>query len=139
MQKWKLKGDLASFDSLGCEGALGQAVKVRPRALMTTMFARLFLGDWFVHGAGGAKYDRLTDRLIEAFFGMNATKYAAITATFHLPVAVPQEGLADYRRVIHQLRELRFHPECYLDSPDERCRELIEQKRVASLQVAGSQ
>jgi hypothetical protein len=38
--------------------------KVRPRALTTTMFARLFLADLFIHGIGGGKYDELTDALI---------------------------------------------------------------------------
>src|SRR5205823_1112929 len=31
--------------------------KIRTRALTTTLFARLFLGDLFVHGLGGGKYD----------------------------------------------------------------------------------
>src|SRR5262249_52760991 len=35
--------------------------KVRFRALTTTLYARLLLGDLFIHGIGGAKYDELTD------------------------------------------------------------------------------
>ena len=45
-------------------------VRIRPRALITTLWARLALGDLFIHGIGGAKYDCVTDRLIERFFGL---------------------------------------------------------------------
>ncbi len=44
--------------------------KLRPRALMTTMFARLLLSDLFLHGIGGGKYDQLADRIICHFFGI---------------------------------------------------------------------
>ena len=30
-----------------------KGIKIRSRALMTTLFARLFLGDLFIHGIGG--------------------------------------------------------------------------------------
>ena len=33
---------------------------------MTTMFARLLLGDTFLHGIGGAKYDQVTDSMKRA-------------------------------------------------------------------------
>src|SRR5207248_3303699 len=33
-------------------------IKLRTRALLTTMSARVLLGDLFVHGIGGAKYDQ---------------------------------------------------------------------------------
>ena len=47
-----------------------QGTKIRSRALITTLWARLALSDLFLHGIGGAKYDRVTDRLIETFFGL---------------------------------------------------------------------
>jgi hypothetical protein len=40
-----------------------RGVKIRPRALMTTMYARLVLSDLFIHGIGGAKYDEVTDNI----------------------------------------------------------------------------
>ncbi len=45
-------------------------IKIRTRALITTLFARLLLGDLFLHGIGGAKYDQVTDLLIGRFFGL---------------------------------------------------------------------
>ena len=46
-----------------------RGVKIRSRALITTLWARLVLGDLFLHGIGGAKYDQVTDLLIERFSG----------------------------------------------------------------------
>src|SRR5262249_54518695 len=40
-----------------------RGMKIRPRALTNTLFARLFVGDLFVHGIGGGKYDELTDEI----------------------------------------------------------------------------
>jgi hypothetical protein len=92
-----------------------QGVKLRPRALMTTLYARLFLGDLFLHGIGGAKYDELTDALVRRFFGLTPPAFYAVTATVLLPVPRPGVSPADVRRIEQQLRELRFHPEQHLD------------------------
>ena len=48
--------------------------KIRTRALTTTMFARLFLADLFIHGIGGGIYDELTDRIIERYYGFPARR-----------------------------------------------------------------
>ena len=37
----------------------GLGIRLRTRALTTTMYARFLIGDLFVHGIGGAKYDEL--------------------------------------------------------------------------------
>ena len=47
-------------------------IRLRTRALTTTMFARFLLGDLFVHGIGGAKYDELGDEIARGFFGDRA-------------------------------------------------------------------
>src|SRR5689334_21153410 len=50
---------------------LGQnRLRISPRALTLTTFFRLLLADQFVHGIGGARYDRVTDRLIARFLGI---------------------------------------------------------------------
>ena len=41
-------------------GLQTRGIKLRSRALTTTMFVRLFLADAFLHGIGGAKYDEVT-------------------------------------------------------------------------------
>ena len=65
----------------------GRGIRLRTRALITTLFARLFLGDLFLHGIGGAKYDQVTDLLVERFFGVKPPGYMTLTATLRLPIA----------------------------------------------------
>jgi hypothetical protein len=95
-----------------------QGVKIRPRALMTTLFARLVLGDLFIHGIGGAKYDQVTDALVEGFFGLQPPRFMVLSATLHLPVEHRPAAPADARSIGRQLRELDWHPEKYLDLSD---------------------
>ncbi len=58
-----------------------EGVKLRTRALGTTLFARLLVCDLFVHGIGGAKYDQVTDRLISRLFHIEPPTYLTATAT----------------------------------------------------------
>jgi hypothetical protein len=96
--------------SLGRRG-----VHLRSRALLTTLAARLIFGDLFLHGIGGAKYDRLTDAIIERFFGVAAPAYMVVSGTLHLPIARPRVSVDDLRGVERELRDLTFHPERFLD------------------------
>jgi hypothetical protein len=109
-----------------------RGVKIRSRAMITTLWARLVLGDLFLHGIGGAKYDEATDRLIERFFCLPAPGFVVISATLRLPVVRPAplaERSADMRR---QLRELTYHPERFLAAglpADGRIESLVAEKR----------
>jgi hypothetical protein len=64
---------------------------VAPHALTLTAIARLVLCDVFIHGAGGARYDRAMERWIGAAFGEDAraalAPMAVATATRHAPLA----------------------------------------------------
>ncbi|HUE69472.1 MAG TPA: hypothetical protein VMP01_01175 [Pirellulaceae bacterium] len=90
-------------------------VKVRPRALITTMFARLILSDLFIHGIGGAKYDELTDALIRRFFGIEPPAYVTATATFRLPIERPQTSEEDVRAIERRIRDTLHHGETFVD------------------------
>jgi hypothetical protein len=95
-----------------------RGVRIRPRALITTLWARLALGDLFIHGIGGAKYDAVTDVLIERFFGLPPPGFLVVSATLHLPI--PRQGVtpAQVRAVRDQLRAMTYHPERFLDGPE---------------------
>jgi hypothetical protein len=95
----------------------GRGVKLRPRALITTMYARLVLSDLFIHGIGGAKYDELTDLIIRRFFGIEPPAYVTATATFCLPIDRPGTTPDDVRASARRLRELRYRPESFLNDP----------------------
>jgi hypothetical protein len=84
---------------------------LRPRALMLTLWARLFLGDLFIHGIGGAKYDRITDLLIAGYFGIEPPEMACVSASLWLDLPrknVTVEQIRDQRRI---LRDLAWNPQ----------------------------
>ncbi len=88
-----------------------RGVKIRSRALVTTLWARLVLGDLFIHGIGGAKYDQVTDSLIDQFFDLRPPHYLVVSATFHLPIAHHVTTGDELRQINRRLRDLTFHPE----------------------------
>lgn len=88
-----------------------RGVKLRPRALATTMYARLFLADVFIHGIGGAKYDQVTDAICERLFGIRPPEHVTLTGTLRLPIPHVVDAPDRERRLRRTLRELTFHPE----------------------------
>jgi hypothetical protein len=127
--RWGGPADAATaVEALGDWG--GRGVRIRSRALSTTLWARLALGDLFVHGIGGAKYDQVTDRLIERFFNLVPPGILVVSATLYLPVAVPQDTAGRVAAFAQELRSLVFHPELANHPPLPReARELVAAKR----------
>ncbi|MEO2049569.1 MAG: hypothetical protein ABGX16_23675 [Pirellulales bacterium] len=60
-------------------------IKIRTRALITTLFARLLLADLFIHGIGGAKYDLVTDEIADQFYGFAPPEFLTLSGTLRLP------------------------------------------------------
>lgn len=89
-------------------------IRLRPRALVTTMYARLLLTDLFVHGIGGGKYDQLTDLILSRYFELPPPAFLVATATVRLPVQRPKASVSDLLRLVRTGREMRFHPERFL-------------------------
>jgi hypothetical protein len=88
-----------------------EGLKLRSRALVTTMFTRLAVADLFIHGIGGAKYDEATDAICERFFGAAPPPFATITGTLRLPAARAALEVGGVARLQQRLRELTYHPE----------------------------
>ena len=57
-----------------------------PRALLLTALVRLGMCDLFVHGTGGATYDRAMERWIEGWLGVRPAPVAVVSATVRLPL-----------------------------------------------------
>ena len=96
-------------------GLSARGIKVRSRALVTTLWARLVLGDLFIHGIGGAKYDQVTDALIARFFGLEPPGFLVLSATVLLPIRRHRATVEDLRAVQRRLRELTYHPERFVE------------------------
>jgi hypothetical protein len=93
-----------------------RGVKVRSRALVTTLYGRLVLADLFLHGIGGAKYDQVTDRFAERLLGVRPTEHATMTATLRLPIKHDAPTEANRHELLQTLRDLQYHPERF--APD---------------------
>jgi hypothetical protein len=114
------------------------ALRLRPRAVVTTLVSRMLVADVFVHGIGGAAYDRLTDAIVRRLTGCDPPRHAVVSGTLRLPVertfpgfdaADPAAELAAVRRT---LRDLEFHPERHLGPEGAQAaavRELATEKR----------
>jgi len=103
---------------------------LRPRALTLTLWARLFLADIFIHGIGGAKYDRITDLLISDYFGIDAPKMMCVSATLWLDLprgGTTREQLRNQRRI---LRDLEWNPQRYVE-PGEDVSRMIRKRAEA--------
>jgi hypothetical protein len=98
---------------------------LQPRALMSTMFIRLFLADLFIHGIGGAKYDEVTDDIIRRYFGIEPPEYMVVSGTLRLPFPTFPATPAERRRLGRKRRDLQWHPEQFLDHAND----LVEQKQ----------
>ena len=106
---------------------------IRSRALMTTLYARTFLSDLFIHGIGGAKYDEVTDMIIKDFFGIDPLQYYCLSATVRLPFNGSMSGTTDEVRpskeILRLQRDLQFNPERQLNSSHPQVSELSAAKQ----------
>lgn len=108
--------------------------KLRPRALLTTMYARWILSDLFIHGIGGGKYDQLGDQIASQFFGIQPPPHLVMSATILLPshdLHLPESStLLDARRDLRRrIRDAQFQPERFDHpwTPEEQA--LVDEKR----------
>ncbi len=98
--------------------------RLRPRALVTTLMARLLFSDVFVHGIGGAAYDSITDDIVRRLVGSDPPRYAVASATLRLPLEEVFPGIdkadpaAELAAVRQTLRDITYHPERHLASGD---------------------
>jgi hypothetical protein len=107
-------------------------IRVRTRALTTTMFARFFVGDVFIHGIGGAKYDELGDEIARRFFGCEPPDFQTMSLTLWLNLSKEAVTRDDLLTVHRDLRDLTFNPDRRLREPyPEELRNYIQGKREA--------
>ncbi len=97
-----------------------EGIRIRTRALTTTMFARLFLGDLFIHGIGGAKYDELGDEVIRRFFRIEPPRFVTLSMTLWIGHDVDPTLDSRLARNHRRRRDLTYQPERFLaDSTDQ--------------------
>lgn len=111
-------------------------IRLRTRALTTTMFARLLLGDLFVHGIGGAKYDELGDEIIQGFFGIVPPDYLTLSLTLWLGLGLDPAGGARLAALNRGLRDLSYNPDRHLPDPTSSPWQGLVQAKQAAIAAA---
>ncbi len=105
--------------------------KIRPRALATTLFARLFFGISFIHGLGGALYDEMTDAIIRAFYQMEPPLFLTLTATLLLsdPIGSRASIAHDTRKLKQAWRDVRYNPDRHIKDMPKELQPLVQTKQ----------
>lgn len=110
-------------------------VRLRTRALTTTMFARFLLGDLFIHGIGGAKYDELGDEVSARFFGFPPPPYLTLSLTLRLGLEDDPASPRLLETTERLIRDLQYNPERHLHGLelDEETQSWVRSKHAAIL------
>ncbi len=120
------EGEAPFWVRTGADGRRARATaasdpkQLRPRALTLTLFARVCLGDFFIHGIGGGKYDEVTDAIIRDYFGLEPPAYQVLSATLHLPLPGPPATADDADRQARLVRDLHWNPQRHLTAENAR-------------------
>jgi hypothetical protein len=117
-----------SPDLSGARSLAAAGLALRPKAMMLTMYARLCLGDLFIHGVSGGRYDRVTDAILMDLFGCPPPAYVVATATLHLPLPGEKEVAEERRLLERRLMDLRHNPDRHLEAISEAQRRLVNEK-----------
>ncbi len=72
------------------------------------------LGDFFIHGIGGGKYDEVTDAIIRNYFGIEPPAFQVLSATLHLPLPAFPSSVNDLKQAERRVRDLQWNPQFYL-------------------------
>jgi hypothetical protein len=110
-------------------------MRLAPKAATLTMYNRLFVADLFVHGIGGARYDRVTDAIAEALYGVEPLPFAVASMTMYLPIGARVVTSGEIEEAERRLDRFTHNPDDFLDEVDfasagerKRAFELAEEK-----------
>jgi hypothetical protein len=116
-----------------------RSIRLRTRALTTTMFCRYLLGDLFIHGIGGAKYDELGDSIARRFFGVEPPEFLTMSMSAWLGLPDHSASSSELASVERALRDLVYNPDRHLIEPvAPEIRNLIKDKREAIARESGA-
>jgi hypothetical protein len=100
------------------DAVLVSALKPAPKALALTLYARLFVADWFIHGVGGGRYDQVTDEVIRRYFGVEPPAFGVASMTMYLPLGAHVVTDAEVDAASQALNRLKHNPDQVLDQVD---------------------
>ncbi len=106
--------DTAAWDELASLLGDERSWRLRPRALALTLWARLFLADLFLHGIGGAKYDRISDAIIADYYGLAPPQMVCVSATLRLASPHTDSMPHAINSMQRSIRDLEWNPQRHL-------------------------
>jgi hypothetical protein len=133
----KVYADLASSDAIlttadGPEidlNHLSAQDHLAPRALLLTALMRWAFCDLFIHGIGGARYDRITERWWELWMGGQLAPKTMVTADVFLPLDVPISTAEQLHKAQWWAHHLPHNIDRAADDWDAPARARVAQKR----------
>jgi len=114
-----------------------RGLKMRPKALLLTLYNRLFISDLFVHGLGGAKYDLVTDEIIREFFKVEPPHFLVVSCTLYLNFkSSPFISDSKISSLKKKIRDLEFNSERYVDELSLTKKEEVQMGKLAEKKTA---
>jgi hypothetical protein len=84
----------------------------------------MFVSDVFIHGVGGAKYDKITDGIIRDFYKVEPPDFITTSLTLYPSLEGQgargkgqEEPLGIIKELERKLRDMRYNPERYITPP----------------------
>ena len=90
-----------------------EQINLRPKAVLLTLFLRLFFADIFIHGISGAKYDEITDGIIDRYFKIKPPHYIAASLTLFPDLPVNRVQINDIENQKTIIRNIKLKPEIF--------------------------
>jgi hypothetical protein len=120
------------------DAVLRSSVRIAPKALVLTMFVRLFLCDLFIHGVGGGAYDQVTDGIVRRYFGVEPPRFVVASLTMFLPLGAHVVTDEDVQSATERLNRFEHNPDALIcdvefDSAEERDTALALAREKADL------
>ncbi len=118
--------NIKSFDS----------AQLAPRGLLMSLLVRAHLGELFIHGAGGWRYDKITQDWARDWLGIELAPMALATATQRLDLGFAPEQIIDPARAVWAVHHARHNPAAVGDTQAQISKdELVE--RIETLRAEG--
>lgn len=105
---------LGESTSKAIDAVRGSAAIIAPKALMLTMFNRLFVCDLFIHGVGGGRYDAVTDGVCRRYFGVEPPRFVVASMSMYLPLGVRAVTEEEVAAAKDRLNRLQHNPDALL-------------------------
>ncbi len=106
-------------DLRGCadaaEAVARSGLRPAPKALTLTLYSRLLVADFFIHGVGGGRYDQVTDDVIRRYFGVEPPAFAVGSMTEYLPLGAHAVTDDEVEAASMALNRLKHNPDQMLD------------------------